>query len=344
MIEASETPGLAILEEIGELPKSTQAKLLSFIERGYYYQLGTTKPSRLKKPLQIVGTTNKPRNAFRQDFYDRFFTFRIPDLYQRREDILYHLHGLNPDMIANLRPWEILILLSHHWPGNHRELERNTNAARIELSKTTSEKRLWDVLLKMPAKYDTLSLYDILSMEVIQSVLSESDKKWIEGILRKYGLSIDPGGITSPCLTTVKVENQDLPKKYPAILPKIKIFDTAYEGLTMFCSLFQQSIKGNFNLLKLSKDNRADSLLWPYTKTGIPEKNHERVDALRAIIGEYYEDRIELRYNGLTEDEVLTQYHKELLKQTKGNKAQAARKAGLPRTTYCDRLNQLRIK
>lgn len=345
LIEAANTSGLAILEEIGELPKSTQAKLLIFIERGYYYKLGNSRPLRLEKPLQIVGTTNQPHKVFRQDFYDRFFPFHIPALHQRRGDILYHFHLLDADLTARWQPFEILLLLSYHWPGNLREIERFIKGAKIEWAKNTSpEKRRWDIILNMDAKYETLSRYDTLSLTSIPPAVSESDKKWLDGILRKYGLSIYPHEKIGPSFAPAKWKNSYQPEGNPAILSKIKDFETAYNGLRMFCILFQQSIEGNFKLLELSKQNRATPLLWATTKTGIPEKDHGRVDMFSAIISEHYDGPVESRYNGLTEDDLLSQYHKELFNQTKGNKSQAARKAGLARSTYCDRLRQLDIE
>lgn len=364
LIVAAEKSGLIILEEIGELPKTTQAKLLTFIEGGYYYKLGKPTSLRLDKPLQIVATTNRSHDVFRQDFYDRFFPFHIPGLHERRGDILYHFHVLDPDLTASWRPWEILLLLSYNWPGNVREIERFTKGAKIQWAKNApSVKRLWEAilgpiadsetdalrpygppLLTMPDKYETLSQDDIFSMMFVPQTVSESDKKWLEGILQKYGLSFLFDGKALPCFNSGKWKNNYFPQENPAILSKIKDFEKAYDGLRVLCNLFQQNILGKFNLLSLSKQNRDPHYFLGAPKGDIPKKDHGRVDRLHALISEHYDGPVASDFNGLTEKEVLCRYHQDLLSKTKGNKTHAARIAGLPRSTYCDQLKQLNIE
>ena len=91
-----ENTKLLILEEIGELSKPTQAKLLTFMEDGIYYRVGDTKPGESSDNIQIIATTNAPLSThyFRQDFLDRCYTFRVPSLRERRSDILYVLAHL----------------------------------------------------------------------------------------------------------------------------------------------------------------------------------------------------------------------------------------------------------
>ena len=78
--------GIVILDEIGELSKPVQAKLLTFIEDKYYYKVGG-KEQKKSIGLQIIATTNKtPKDdVFRQDFIYRFFPFYIPPLYEREK-------------------------------------------------------------------------------------------------------------------------------------------------------------------------------------------------------------------------------------------------------------------
>ena len=112
--------GLLILEEIGDLPKKTQAKLLTFIETKEYYRVGGVEP--VKADVQILGATNQP-DKLRPDFRYRFFRFSIPPLYQRREDILYYLDAKFPDLLQRMVPYEVLALIAHNWPGNVREID-----------------------------------------------------------------------------------------------------------------------------------------------------------------------------------------------------------------------------
>ncbi len=113
--------GVLFMEEIGELPKDAQAKLLTVIEDGFFYRVGGTEPEKVS--VQIVGTTNNIKNM-RDDFWQRFMPFYISPLHERRGDVLYYLYDKFPDLIKTLTPQEVLWLLTYNWPGNVRELER----------------------------------------------------------------------------------------------------------------------------------------------------------------------------------------------------------------------------
>jgi transcriptional regulator with AAA-type ATPase domain len=66
--------GTVVLDEIGELSENVQAKLLTFIEDGFYYKVGSTKPE--VSSVRIVGVTSRKENL-RKDFINRFFQFSI---------------------------------------------------------------------------------------------------------------------------------------------------------------------------------------------------------------------------------------------------------------------------
>lgn len=124
--------GALILEEIGELPKPVQAKLLTFIETGGFYRVGDTKKER-SSDVQIIGSTNNTEDL-REDFRARFLEFQIPPLYMRREDILYYLYAKFPDLVKSLTPWEVLALLCYNYPDNIRGVERmGTMVSRWEI-------------------------------------------------------------------------------------------------------------------------------------------------------------------------------------------------------------------
>jgi hypothetical protein len=113
--------GLLILEEIGELPSEAQALLLTFVETGEYRRVGDDNTR--KANAKIVGATNR-KAALRDDFSYRFFPFYIQSLRERKQDILYYFHAFFPHLIKTLNMSEVLVLLTHHWPGNVREVER----------------------------------------------------------------------------------------------------------------------------------------------------------------------------------------------------------------------------
>lgn len=114
--------GLLILDEIGELSKEVQAKLLIFIEDGEYRRLGSHKVKKAK--VKVIGTTNINHGDFRNDFWFRFYPVFIPALHERRLDVLYYVATKYPDIFKRLTPQHALSLLSYNWIGNFREVDR----------------------------------------------------------------------------------------------------------------------------------------------------------------------------------------------------------------------------
>src|SRR5712672_3318726 len=135
--------GTVLLDEIGEMPAPTQAKLLRVLEDRKVRRLG----SKVETPVdvRVVAATNKdPEQAvstaqLRQDLYFRLNVFHIhlPPLREHREDIPllteYILRDINTKHGKNVKGVgaEVMdIFMSHTWPGNIRELrnvlERST--------------------------------------------------------------------------------------------------------------------------------------------------------------------------------------------------------------------------
>ncbi len=135
--------GTLLLDEIGEMPAPTQAKLLRVLEDRKVRRLG----SKVETPVdvRVVAATNKdPEQAvssahLRQDLYFRLNVFHIhlPPLREHREDIPllteYILRDINVKHGKNVKGVgaEVMdIFMSHTWPGNIRELrnvlERST--------------------------------------------------------------------------------------------------------------------------------------------------------------------------------------------------------------------------
>jgi DNA-binding NtrC family response regulator len=128
--------GTLFLDEIGELPLSSQSSLLRVLQTGEFRRVGDE--GLLHAKCRIIAATNrdlqgevKSRN-FREDLYYRItpFTIHLPSLHQRQDDILllarYFLErftkGTGKKVLGISRPAQI-ILVSHEWPGNIRELE-----------------------------------------------------------------------------------------------------------------------------------------------------------------------------------------------------------------------------
>jgi Nif-specific regulatory protein len=128
--------GTLFLDEIGELPLSTQAKLLRVLQFREVERLGGTQT--LHVDVRIVAATNVDMEraiaagAFREDLYYRIniFTLSLPPLRERRADIpvlaehfvakLAKLHGKRACRISS---GAVDLLVRYGWPGNVRELE-----------------------------------------------------------------------------------------------------------------------------------------------------------------------------------------------------------------------------
>ncbi len=136
--------GTIFLDEVGELPISTQARLLRVLEYGEFLKVGSSKVQ--KTDVRIVAATNVDliqaiRNGkFREDLYYRLNTvpIHIPPLRERKEDILLLFRKFASDFSEKYRmpPIQLmedarLVLVNYRWPGNIRELKNITERMSI---------------------------------------------------------------------------------------------------------------------------------------------------------------------------------------------------------------------
>lgn len=128
--------GTIFLDEVAELPLTTQARLLRVLENGEYMKVGSSVVQ--KTNIRIVAATNKDliqavtEKKFREDLYYRLSTviIRIPALRTRGNDILLLARKFSGDFAEKYRmPGMTLLddaknaLLSYRWPGNVRQLK-----------------------------------------------------------------------------------------------------------------------------------------------------------------------------------------------------------------------------
>jgi len=127
--------GTIFLDEIGDMSRPLQAKLLRFLEDGTFTRVGGNQE--LKVDVRLIAATNRDiieairQNQFREDLYHRLnvVQFRPPPLRERGDDVLlladyflrYFALSMNKQ-IKGISKGAQQQLLSHHWPGNVREL------------------------------------------------------------------------------------------------------------------------------------------------------------------------------------------------------------------------------
>jgi DNA-binding NtrC family response regulator len=136
--------GTLFLDELGEMPLTTQAKLLRVLQERELRPLGSTKTIPLD--LRLVCATHRNLAAeveagrFREDLYYRVavVSLRMPPLRERIEDlpelcqaILKRIAGTTKRAAPELEPAALQLLSSQRWPGNVRELENALTRASV---------------------------------------------------------------------------------------------------------------------------------------------------------------------------------------------------------------------
>ncbi len=136
--------GTIFLDEIADMSRPLQAKLLRFLEDGTFTRVGGTQELRVN--VRLLAATNRDiikaiaAGEFREDLFHRLnvVQFRLPPLRERGEDVLllaeHFIKQFTASMnkkITGLTRAAKQKLLSHHWPGNVRELRNVIERALI---------------------------------------------------------------------------------------------------------------------------------------------------------------------------------------------------------------------
>jgi len=128
--------GTIFLDEIGEMPLGTQARLLRVLETGEFIRVGSSKVQ--KTDVRVIAATNRElleftqKGRFREDLYYRLSTvpIRVPALRDRKEDVLLLFRKFAVDFAERYKTQPIQLdddaknlLINHPWQGNVRELK-----------------------------------------------------------------------------------------------------------------------------------------------------------------------------------------------------------------------------
>src|SRR6476659_1596095 len=128
--------GTIFLDEIGELPLGTQARLLRVLEAGEYIRVGSSKVQ--KTDVRVIAATNRDlleltqQGKFREDLYYRLSTvpIRVPALKDRKEDIPLLFRKFAVDFAERYKTSPVQLddeartmVMNYPFPGNIRELK-----------------------------------------------------------------------------------------------------------------------------------------------------------------------------------------------------------------------------
>ena len=197
--------GALFMDEIGNMPLGSQAKVLRVIQDRKLYRVGGNKP--VPVDIRLIVATNQDlqemavTGTFRKDLYYRLseFTICVPALRERKEDIPYlakrFLDLANIELnkiIAGFTDAAVETLMSYDWPGNVRQLRsvirRATLVARDEITeKDLSIKRAEVPGLAFSPKVHGTPWKNASLSEIVQQSVLAVEKEVLNEVLRFTG-------------------------------------------------------------------------------------------------------------------------------------------------------------
>ncbi|GAB3019652.1 sigma-54 dependent transcriptional regulator [Niabella terrae] len=243
--------GTIFLDEIGEMPLGTQARLLRVLEAGEYIRVGSSKVQRTD--VRVVAATNKDllqlvqQNKFREDLYYRLSTvpIRVPSLGNRKEDIVLLFRKFASDFADKYKTQSVqleedarALLLSYPWPGNVRELKNIAEQVSVlSPDKNISAKELGRYLQpysnnRLPAVVDHGHQHEFQNEREILYKLFFDMKKDVNE-LKKMFLEV--------------LQNPSIAEQNPAFINNLKDLKTGPESFQHLTSPLQIEMPGNLN-------------------------------------------------------------------------------------------------
>src|SRR5436309_6948928 len=194
--------GTILLDEIGDMSRSLQAKLLRFLEDGSFTRVGGNEE--LRVDVRLMAATNRDiieairLNQFREDLFHRLnvVQLRPPPLRERGRDVLlladHFLRLFSATMNKSIRtisPAAQDKLLAHHWPGNVREL-RNVMERAVILETTEEVQSTSLPMFQIETRLRKTELPSVPGNRPIDEVMSEFEKEIILNSLEQNRYSL----------------------------------------------------------------------------------------------------------------------------------------------------------
>jgi transcriptional regulator with PAS, ATPase and Fis domain len=203
--------GTIFLDEVGELPLGTQARLLRVLETGEYIRVGSSKVQ--KTDARVVAATNVDMfqavqaGKFREDLYYRLNTvpLKIPPLRDRKEDIHLIFRKFISDFSDKYRSPNVTlddgaveVLTNYNWPGNVRQLKNIAEQiAVLEKERHITAQTLLsyiptDQTSNLPMRLSRHGKEDFSERDILYKVLFDMKKDMVE--LKKLVVDIIQNG------------------------------------------------------------------------------------------------------------------------------------------------------
>ncbi len=202
--------GTIFLDEVAELPLSTQVRLLRVLETGEFFKVGSSKVIKTEVRVVAASNVNIPqaieKGEFRQDLFYRLNTVPIlvPPLRERKDDIHLLFRKFAADFaekyrmpVLRLSEDAIRLLREFYWPGNIRQLKNVTEQISIierekEINAETLKRYLPGTSTDLPVLYSRKEDEHISERELLYKVLFDMKKDMTE--LKKIVADILDGG------------------------------------------------------------------------------------------------------------------------------------------------------
>jgi len=193
--------GTIFLDEIGEIPKALQARLLRVLQEKEIMRVGGDKIMPID--IRIISATNKnlekkiEQGEFREDLYYRLnvFNLKIPPLRERKEDIIVLAMSFLDMFIAKLDHNKIAqdlkpLLMAYDWPGNIRELYNIMERLSLMISISKNKWSLSEMLQKVMNDSGSTSNNDFIAVKVdldqgLKSAIEQVEKVIIDTTLAR---------------------------------------------------------------------------------------------------------------------------------------------------------------
>ena len=231
--------GTLFLDEFGNIPLSTQAKLLRVIQEREFRPVGST--STQKTNVRLVTATNKDLKAmvaegtFREDLYYRINVFPIhsPALRERRDDIpALAFHFLKifcnelEKPVSEISEGAMSLLMNYDWPGNVRELENTMQRAVILSSDNIIRQAHLANIIDNSPRLDLEVPRTSDELKRVKKIAREKSVEEIEKLFIQETLKRNASNVTRSAEETgmQRANFQALMKKY-----SIRVRDTEYD-------------------------------------------------------------------------------------------------------------------
>ena len=255
--------GTIFLDEVGELPLGTQARLLRVLESGEYIRVGSSKVQ--KTNVRVVAATNVnmfeavQKSKFREDLYYRLNTvpLRVPSLRERPEDINLLFRKFIVDFSEKYRSPGVQLtedaqnmLRNYSWPGNVRQLKNVAEQiAVLEKERIVNAHTLQNYLpnesrTSLPAIVSSTSSAkeDFSERDLLYKVLFDMKKDMVD--LKKLVVELIQKGVDS---STFDQNSPYINQLYQEIEPQMK---SESEGYGVAPTLTIHSPNNTANVLK----------------------------------------------------------------------------------------------